>query len=318
MAIETTWKDWDRRPILLGKQNEKNVNQIHVDVSACLRKYPEATFGINVTNAAGISYPAENVTVENGVIVWEITAADTAAPGSGSAQVVMYGENGEIGRTDKATTIVKSSILPDAAPPDVPPNWLDVVNRLQGQIDKLAENAGGDVFIIHADGMRINGAFVASTASKNAAEIRAAVADGKTCLMVDAEGAVLPYIGEVVYQIGKTNPAFARPIPISYRPNKWSFSYLYVEDDAKISTVYDGNIKMPSPEKLTFTGAVSAEYDGSQPMTVKIPTGGGGSAEVEFASDDEFVTAMIENDLMIAVVDDTGVLADENNNILEW
>lgn len=40
--------------------------------------------------------------------------------------------------------------------------------------------------------------------------------------------------------------------------------------------------------------------------------------EVEFASDDEFVTAMIENDLMIAVVDDAGVLADENNNIFEW
>ena len=37
---------------------------------------------------------------------------------------------------------------------------------------------------------------------------------------------------------------------------------------------------LPNPQKLTFTGAVEAEYDGSVPVTVEIPSGGsGGSSE---------------------------------------
>lgn len=36
---------------------------------------------------------------------------------------------------------------------------------------------------------------------------------------------------------------------------------------------------LPNPHKLTFTGAVNAEYDGSEAVEVVIPQGGGGSAE---------------------------------------
>ena len=36
--------------------------------------------------------------------------------------------------------------------------------------------------------------------------------------------------------------------------------------------------KLPNPEKLTFTGAVTGEYDGSIPLTIDIPSGGGGGA----------------------------------------
>ena len=33
--------------------------------------------------------------------------------------------------------------------------------------------------------------------------------------------------------------------------------------------------KLPNPQKLTFAGAVTAEYDGSAPLSVEIPSGGG-------------------------------------------
>lgn len=36
--------------------------------------------------------------------------------------------------------------------------------------------------------------------------------------------------------------------------------------------------KMPNPNALTFTGAVSGSYDGSAPLSVEIPAGGGGSS----------------------------------------
>ena len=35
--------------------------------------------------------------------------------------------------------------------------------------------------------------------------------------------------------------------------------------------------KLPNPNPLTFTGAVTGNYDGSEPLTVEIPSGGGGS-----------------------------------------
>lgn len=41
---------------------------------------------------------------------------------------------------------------------------------------------------------------------------------------------------------------------------------------------------LPNPNALTFTGAVTGSYDGSEPLNVKIPSGGGGSGggEAEF------------------------------------
>lgn len=41
---------------------------------------------------------------------------------------------------------------------------------------------------------------------------------------------------------------------------------------------------LPNPNKLTFSGAVSAEYDGSKAVEVVIPQGGGGSGAVNSAS----------------------------------
>lgn len=37
--------------------------------------------------------------------------------------------------------------------------------------------------------------------------------------------------------------------------------------------------KLPNPQKLTFTGAVTGEYDGSQAVNINIPAGGGGGGE---------------------------------------
>lgn len=41
----------------------------------------------------------------------------------------------------------------------------------------------------------------------------------------------------------------------------------------------DGMASLPNPYKLTFTGAVQGEYDGSAPIAVNIPEGGGGGTD---------------------------------------
>ena len=56
---------------------------------------------------------------------------------------------------------------------------------------------------------------------------------------------------------------------------------------------------LPNPHKLTFTGAVTAEYDGSKEVTVKIPEGGsGGGIEVTGAS--------VGQTIVVKAVDDNG------------
>ena len=48
-----------------------------------------------------------------------------------------------------------------------------------------------------------------------------------------------------------------------------------LENDSGFITNSDIPEKLPNPQKLVFTGAVSAEYDGSSQQTINIPTGGG-------------------------------------------
>lgn len=62
---------------------------------------------------------------------------------------------------------------------------------------------------------------------------------------------------------------------------------------------------LPNPHKLLFTGAVQAEYDGSQPITVEIPEGGsgGGSADLTGYATEQYVDDAIENAKEIYVGD---------------
>ena len=48
-----------------------------------------------------------------------------------------------------------------------------------------------------------------------------------------------------------------------------------LENDSGYAKTTDIPDKLPNPQKLTFGGAVTAEYDGSAPLSVEIPSGGG-------------------------------------------
>ena len=56
--------------------------------------------------------------------------------------------------------------------------------------------------------------------------------------------------------------------------------------------------KLPNPNALTFTGAVTGRYDGSAPLEVAIPSGGGGLTVTN--------TAAVGQTVKIAAVDETG------------
>ena len=66
--------------------------------------------------------------------------------------------------------------------------------------------------------------------------------------------------------------------------------------------------KLPNPNPLTFTGAVTGSYDGSEALTVEISSVG---------SDDDILECLINTDMLSAVKDaDGAILTDENSKIL--
>lgn len=81
---------------------------------------------------------------------------------------------------------------------------------------------------------------------------------------------------------GPAGPAGADGAPGSdgYTPVKGT-DYFTEADKQEIAEQAAGLVsipnKLPNPNALTFTGAVNATYDGSEPLTVEIPSGGDGS-----------------------------------------
>lgn len=54
-----------------------------------------------------------------------------------------------------------------------------------------------------------------------------------------------------------------------------------LENDSGYAKTTDIPDKLPNPQKLTFSGAVTAEYDGSSPIEINIPEGGGTGGDRE-------------------------------------
>ena len=88
----------------------------------------------------------------------------------------------------------------------------------------------------------------------------------------------------------------------------------------EIPVVPDIPTTLPNPHKLTFSGAVSAEYDGSKEVIVKIPEGGSGGGsewtkigEVTLTGKNLPITAVADN---MIIVDTTNGGSVDNKNIV--
>lgn len=94
-----------------------------------------------------------------------------------------------------------------------------------------------------------------------------------------------------------------------------------LENDSGYAKTTDIPKQLPNPQKLTFTGAVTAEYDGSGAVTVTIPDGSGGSGgtvRIEKESTDTVVELepnklyifpeMAELTITLAEPSDTGIV----------
>ena len=76
--------------------------------------------------------------------------------------------------------------------------------------------------------------------------------------------------------------------------------------------------KLPNPNALTFTGAVTGSYDGSAPFEVEIPSGGGGYGEIVTADETILASGTIATGTVKDTYIDTGVTLAELRNWKHW
>ena len=60
-----------------------------------------------------------------------------------------------------------------------------------------------------------------------------------------------------------------------------SADYLFANQNAAIRQIKKSDISFPNPNALTFTGAATGSYDGSSPIEINIPDGGGTDVTVD-------------------------------------
>lgn len=114
---------------------------------------------------------------------------------------------------------------------------------------------------------------------KTFAEIQTAIQSNRTVYLYLQEGSMfLP----LVVHYPETSVVFGYVTVVSSGVRSLFFVVFkddHVEVQQKILS------KMPNPNALTFTGAVTGSYDGSAPLSVEIPSGGGGETPIDTISE---------------------------------
>lgn len=128
------WEHFGAVKIPIGNKGENIVRRVEIDVSLPLKAYPDAWFAVRVQTPKNVVFTAPETQQLGNVILWNITEVETADDGIGYAQVVMYGIDGEIARSDQAILVVGGSIMGGETPPDPVADWLDRAEKVLAQL----------------------------------------------------------------------------------------------------------------------------------------------------------------------------------------
>ena len=92
--LRLTAEEFGRTSLSLGRADENAAVRVEIDLSAILAQEPAAKAHINVESPSGTKYAAVTA-MDGGKLIWDVSDADTAAEGTGRAQLTVTGPGGE-------------------------------------------------------------------------------------------------------------------------------------------------------------------------------------------------------------------------------
>lgn len=163
LTTALTADEFGRAALNLGRADENAAVRVEIDLSAILTQEPSASAHLTVESPVGEKYPASTV-MDGGKLIWDVSDADTAAEGTGRAQLTVTGPGGEVLKSAVAVTRVGHSLRGEGEAPEPLKSWVD------DAVAKLAavENAIADAQQV-ADDIRQqleSGAFVGPKGDK--------------------------------------------------------------------------------------------------------------------------------------------------------
>lgn len=127
--------------IYLGRQGENLARTVEIDVNSILGKWPNATISLLVQRNQEDTFYLPAVVIENGILKWTISNADTEFAGDGKAEI----------RATQDDVIVKSAMMnthvsdslggTETDIPDPAQTWADTIIAASVQAKQSAEDA---------------------------------------------------------------------------------------------------------------------------------------------------------------------------------
>ena len=128
------------RGIQLGRQGENLATRVLFDVRDWMAFGPGSVFLIHQRNGDELPYPC-TITVDGGMAIWEITAADVAIPGRGRAELQYL--DGEVCVKSAIFHTHTAAALDDAGEEIPPPfeSWMQSMLQVADEAQKSAQQA---------------------------------------------------------------------------------------------------------------------------------------------------------------------------------
>lgn len=124
LTTALTADEFGRAALNLGRADENAAVRVEIDLSAIMAQEPGAAAHLTVESPVGAKYPA-STTMDGGKLIWDVSGADTAAEGTGRAQLTVTGPGGEALKSAVAVTRVGHSLRGEGEAPEPLKSWVD-------------------------------------------------------------------------------------------------------------------------------------------------------------------------------------------------
>lgn len=127
--------------IYLGRQGENLARTIEIDVSSMLMKWPDATISLLVQRNQEDTFYLAPVVIENGILKWTITNADTEIAGIGKIEVRAIQDDAIMKSATMKICVENSLGGTETDIPDPAQTWADTIVAASEQAKQSAEGA---------------------------------------------------------------------------------------------------------------------------------------------------------------------------------